>query len=363
VTFLMDDIDTAVLDKLVDPKDLRELPDGEPVDGLLVGQHRYYWPMRDLMTAEVLAISSMDISIEFPCERAVLERLVQDGNAVAKQYIEAAADYYDRIPVAVPRVEAPLDKAMEVRTWIRDAISFRRFKSGRWQPVAFDPSGYRALLHAVAIFEDLKDLGAAEASPPRWYLDTPTPPYADSFLAVRAVQNLLGRRLPAFEIQDDPAALSGILEVRERRKGELRAFREALKAKADQLHSADPDQFLGEVQKSVSALERDFQNIEKALSGRWRVPKLVFREGAVYVIVGLAAGLGALVGGPAGIPVGGVIGGALGEGVKAIFSQFGQQAGSLVAPKEGKVESATVYLFHAERSLRKRRERSRVIPG
>jgi hypothetical protein len=190
---------------LVDPRGLEGMDGNNFVEGLSVDQHRYYWPMRDLIGEEVIFVTGMDMPRpHFLVNSEIIEALLQDernapfvterfieregrywiregsetaeieallrieGAApLARQYVLSASRYYDAVAGDSTAI-SPEAKAIEVRNWIGDALVRRR----GWAQVALNPHGLAALLATETLFEDLRRLGCDDDDRERetkWY--------------------------------------------------------------------------------------------------------------------------------------------------------------------------------------------------
>jgi hypothetical protein len=375
---------------LVNPKKLQGRDGNEPEGGLSVDQHRYYWPMRDLIGEEVILVTGMDMSRpHFIVNSEIVEALLQDernapfvaerfieregrywlreghetaeieallhieGAApLARQYVLSASRYYDAVAGDSAAI-SPEAKAMEVRNWIGDALVRRR----GWAQVALNPHGLAALLAAETLFGDLRRLGCDDEDRERetkWYGGHLTPPSpTSSYVAMRVAGNLLQKELHSFALRDprDPEALSEILRVREKYRSECEAFRTAMLDASRNMQWETPRELIQRADDYVRQVEPAYSELTRAMADRWRTPKLVFRKGGVLVTTGVVAGLGFLIAGHIGAAVGGTVGNSLGEGVRAIMERLGDDA---TAPKETipmPTNKAMAYLFHTRQAL------------
>ena len=363
VTFLMDDIEPQYISdkyrepgtppvRLRSPEELAGMDASELVDGLTVEQHRYYWPMRDLMREEVIVISSTDLGPMIGSEpRRQLQALLDQGAPRALEYKGYAERFHDSCTPVEQRSRGSLDKAMAVYSWIRLALSWRP----GWERVTLHPEAYRSLLSSLEVFPELLQLhlagevdGAGGASQPE----------AQSYLAMRLVGTLLEEELNSYALEDDPRALSEILEVRRKHAADLQAFR-ATMAEATRewsLADADPRVVPGKVESYIRKVHPGFERTRRALSDRRRIPKLILRKGGAMIAVGACAGIGAALGtalaGPLGTVAGAGIGAAAPEAFKALFSALGNEVADHFRPEGTSIDKSLVYLFHATKALR-----------
>jgi hypothetical protein len=377
VTFLMDDIEESSLAPggLRGPIELRDRPGNELVGGLLVEQHRYYWPMRELMREGVIAISSMDMGGigRVDEDRRRLQELLDGGHDLAVEYVAAASRYHDRMRTVEDR-SSDVERAVEVRYWIEDALRFLQWPGRRgWEQVTLDPDGYVALLAALRLFPGLRRLDAAGRVDAQGRV-RPAP--AESYVPMTVVATLLRDGLPTFATDGDPEALAEILEVRRKRSAELRAFREAMLEAAGRVTAADTELWRvpAEARRYVESLRPAFAETRRALSDGWRLPKLVLRKAGAVVAAGVAIGAAAYAESALAGSAAALAAGALGpEVVKAIKGSLdadgateawretlakgreglGDRLAGAVAGKEAVVETSMAYLFHAQEALRR----------
>jgi hypothetical protein len=377
VTFLMDDIEESSLAPggLRGPIELRDRPGNELVGGLLVEQHRYYWPMRELMREGVIAISSMDMGGigRVDEDRRRLQELLDGGHDLAVEYVAAASRYHDRMRTVEDR-SSDVERAVEVRYWIEDALRFLQWPGRRgWEQVTLDPDGYVALLAALRLFPGLRRLDAAGRVDAQRRV-RPAP--AESYVPMTVVATLLRDGLPTFATDGDPEALAEILEVRRKRSAELRAFREAMLEAAGRVTAADTELWRvpAEARRYVESLRPAFAETRRALSDGWRLPKLVLRKAGAVVAAGVAIGAAAYAESALAGSAAALAAGALGpEVVKAIKGSLdadgateawretlakgreglGDRLAGAVAGKEAVVETSMAYLFHAQEALRR----------
>jgi hypothetical protein len=377
VTFLMDDIEESSLAPggLRGPIELRDRSGDELVGGLLVEQHRYYWPMRELMREGVIAISSMDMGGigRVDEDRRRLQELLDGGHDLAVEYVAAASRYHDRMRTVEDR-SSDVERAVEVRYWIEDALRFLQWPGRRgWEQVTLDPDGYVALLAALRLFPGLRRLDAAGRVDAQRRV-RPAP--AESYVPMTVVATLLRDGLPTFATDGDPEALAEILEVRRKRSAELRAFREAMLEAAGRVTAADTELWRvpAEARRYVESLRPAFAETRRALSDGWRLPKLVLRKAGAVVAAGVAIGAAAYAESALAGSAAALAAGALGpEVVKAIKGSLdadgateawretlakgreglGDRLAGAVAGKEAVVETSMAYLFHAQEALRR----------
>lgn len=395
VTFLMDDIEAQYISdkyqqpgtppvRLRSPDELAGMNANEFVDGLTVEQHRYYWPMRDLMKEEVIVISSADMApIDLPKEVydlvaaedlqaglspkpfkteddpwRCLQAQLDSGNKHALEYETYASSFYDTYMPAERRTLSSFDKAIEVRGWIHHALLYRP----GWQRVTLHPDGYCALMSALDVFPDLLQLFI------RTRIDgsgRPSQPPAQSYLATRVVGTLLEEKLHSFALEDDPNALSEILKLRQKYASDLQAFRAKMAQATNEWNlETDLTNMPGKVEGYIQTVRPEFEHTRRALSDKMRIPKLVLRRSGALISIGACAALGGAAGsfaGPlgtaAGAKAGGAIGAAASEALKAFFPALGEEVADKVKPKDVSIDKSLVYLFHAEEDLRRRHGR------
>ncbi|MEM7022338.1 MAG: hypothetical protein AAF637_07055 [Pseudomonadota bacterium] len=373
VTFLMDDIEGRYVSddpryrqpgvprvRLHSSAELAGVPDDEFIDGLTAEQHRYYWPMRDLMREHVIIITAKGFRSSGPEEaeelRALALALVDQQHPQHREAIDyqgAAIRYFD-LMVDNGSETSVEEKPRAVYRWIRDALQSER--SG-WQRVMLDPSAFIAFQKALQLFPSLYRIHARHRFERGSGPGTP-----ETLLAAKVTADLLQARLPTYAVTD-PAALSEILTVRERRRSELEAFRTRMMEAANELQLAQlgPDELAARVDGYVRKLRPVFDETARALSDRWRVPKLVLRESGAVVAAGLLVGLGAAAGSVVAGPAGGLVGSALAgataaganESIKRLFADVGNAAAAVVGTNGGPADASLSFLFHAERAVRR----------
>jgi hypothetical protein len=368
VTFLMDDIEPQYISdkyqqpdtppvRLRSPEELAGMDADEFVDGLTVEQHQYYWPMRDLMKEEVIVISSTGLGPMIgPEPGKQLQTLLDQKNEMALDYEIYANQFYDSYTPEEQHNLTRFDKAMEVHSWIKYALQWRR----GWQRVTLHHNAYRSLLSALHVFPDLHQLfleGEVDKSGKASQLP------AQSYLAMRVLGTLLEEKLHSFALEDDPNALSEILKVRQKYVADLQAFHAKMAEAANEWESLDTDlgNIPGKVESYIQKVRPEFEHTRRALSDKLRIPKLVLRKGGALIVIGACAGIGVAIGtalaGPAGTGAGATAGGTLGaaapEALKSIFAELGKQAADKVKPKDVSIDKSVLYLFHAEKALRR----------
>jgi hypothetical protein len=377
VTFLMDDVEESSLAPggLRGPIELRGRPPDELVGGLLVEQHRYYWPMRELMREGVIAISSMDLGglRRVDEDRRRLQALLGEGHDLAIEYVAAASRLHDRMSPAEGR-SSDVERAVDVRYWIEDALRFLQWPGRRgWEQVTLDPDGYVALLAAQRLFPELRRLDAA-GRVDRDRRVRPAP--ADSYVPMTVVRTLLRDGLPTFTTDGDPEALAEILEVRRKRSAELQAFRRAMLDAAERVKAADTELWRvpEHAARYVATLRPAFEETRRALSDGWRAPKLVLRKAGAVVAAGVAIGAAVYAESAIAGSAAAVTAAALGpEVVKAIKGSLdadaaqeawretlatgreglGERVAGALVGKEAVVDTSMAYLFHAQEALRR----------
>lgn len=366
VTFLMDDIEPRYISdkatyqqsdappvRLRSPKELAGMDPNDVVDGLLVEQHRYYWPMHDLMKEEVIVISSWDMGpLELPEHRQELQTLLSQKNELALEYQTSASRYYDYMSIT-PSSLSDFEKAMELRSWIKHALMQLDFPNRRgWEQVTLHPDGYVALLTALALFPELRQL-SRESRVDKSGKVRHKP--SESYTAMRVVGTLLRDELDSFTLEDDPEALTEILEIRRRYSSELQTFRQAMIKAAKGMQDKDTDlwHLPEEVDEYVTTVRSVFEQTRRAMSDPLRIPKLIFKKGGSLFIGGLAAFVGAAVAGPSGAMFVGTVGAGIAESIKTMTKNLGVQASKKLESSNAHVEDKSmVYLFHAQKALR-----------
>jgi len=386
VTFLMDDIEPVYVVEprresgrdphptLRPPVELVGMRSDELVDGLTVEQHRYYWPLRELMQEGVVAITAADLHM-YRSVAPALRAMTASGDKVALEYVEAASAYYDAVTLgaggAASRLGAPpesgLGKAEAVYSWISHAL-VRAATPARqgWQWVTLHPHGYVALLSALALFPELCHLerrGQVDASGKvRPLEDTP-------YLAMRVIAQLLEAELSTYVLASDPGALAEVLRIRERYRDELGEFRATMtEAAVKFLRNArgEPRSVIAQASEYVEMLRPVFDRTNRALSDHFRAPRLVLRQGGSLIATGLLAGLGGAAGallGPEvatmgsvvlGGAVSAVIAGAATKSIEQAFQRLGEKTADQVASvRTAPAEASLVYLFHARKAIQR----------
>ena len=363
VTFLMDDIEPQYIDekykqpdmqpvRLWSPDELAGMEPNEFVDGLSVEQHRYYWPMRDLMKEEVLAISSSGLGpLAGEEPRQKLKVLLEQNNEMALAYESYANQFYNVYMPFEQRSLTRLDKAMEVYSWINYAL---RWRPG-WQRVTLHPNAYRSLLASLSVFPELLQL----------YLDSEidrsgraSMPPAQSYLAMRVVGTLMEEKLNSFVLKDDPNALSEILEVRQKYSAELQAFRAKMAEATNEWALVDTDvkDVPAKVEGYIQKVYPEFESTRRVLSDKSGNGQLLLRKGGTWILIGACAGIGAALGtafGPTGTIAGGTLGAAAPDFFKAIFKKLGEEGAKKLEPESVTIDKSLVYLFHVETALSK----------
>jgi hypothetical protein len=171
ITFLMDDIEPRFISAqpiselhdrpvaLHSPAELKGVPDEQFVDGLTAEQHRYYWPMRDLMRDGVIVITSMDLSMVPPEELAPLHEAFRDHqhpkHRVAVDFRSSAVAYFD-LMAPTPSGATEDEKARDVYRWFRDAL----LRSAGWRPALLHPTSFIAFKAALELFPALYEIHA-----------------------------------------------------------------------------------------------------------------------------------------------------------------------------------------------------------
>ena len=359
VTFLMDDIDTP--DRLIDPKLLEGRPDEDFEGGLQVAQHRYFWPMRDLMNEEVIVISWRDTGGEMGSPRLMkikqdFEALLKDEDKLALEYLDSSARYYDLITGYTDVSGNAIGKAFAVRGWIQNALSFRRHQHG-WKNVTLHPDGQRSLVAAITLFDDLRRLVCAGDTnrEAKWY-DSPNEMQDGHYVAMRVMAEVLRNELHSFTVGKDPQALSEILEVRHKRRDEFEAFRQAMLEAEQQFSGLTSSELVKATENYVAKVTIEFENMKNLMSDRWRTPKLVLRKTGTLLAVGISVFVGSSLGAMAGGPVGAVIGGTTtGTAAAKMIEEMIKETGKQVAGPMGKdgtpIQPSLTYLFHAQKAL------------
>ncbi len=363
VTFLMDDIEPQYIDekykqpdmqpvRLWSPDELAGMEPNEFVDGLSVEQHRYYWPMRDLMKEEVIAISSTGLGPMIGGEpRENLEALLNQKNEMATAYVSYASQFYDASTPPEEHDQSRLDKAMHVYSWINHTLRWRR----GWQRVTLHPNAYRSLLASLSVFPELLQL----------YLDSEidrsgraSMPPAQSYLAMRVVGTLMEEKLNSFVLKDDPNALSEILEVRQKYSAELQAFRAKMAEATNEWALVDTDvkDVPAKVEGYIQKVYPEFESTRRVLYDKSGNGQLLLRKGGAWILIGACAGIGAALGtafGPTGTIAGGTLGLAAPDFFKAIFKKLGEEGAKKLEPESVTIDKSLVYLFHVETALSK----------
>ena len=171
VTFVNDDV--GVRDKLVDPATLTGCDPDSFVEGFAVQQHRYYWPMRELIQEGVISLRPMETTMmpmtlrhPFTGELQIgwkdrFQEMLDREDPRARKFLYVANRYHRFIVPPSPNSkdepigDAPsidISNALEVALWTRDAI--RRRSTGQ-RRVAIHPEGQVAMDLAIEIFEDI----------------------------------------------------------------------------------------------------------------------------------------------------------------------------------------------------------------
>jgi hypothetical protein len=193
VTFLMDDIQSCELGKLRSPQELEGMGDDVNVDGLFPKQHRYFWPMRDLMREGVIAISSQDLGpfVNVSEVDEALDNPIHGDHKLARRFMTAAAEYHRYLKGDTDLTDR--DKAEEVYSWIRNTIDWINRRKG-YNPVFVHPAGFAAFKWALELFPDQLDQLwiKAKLSP-----DAPDPvDEGASTLAIAFMRDMLKKGLP-----------------------------------------------------------------------------------------------------------------------------------------------------------------------
>lgn len=363
VTFPMDDIEPQYVSdeyrspgtppvRLRSPNELEGMEANEFVDGLTVEQHRYYWPMRDLMAEEVICISAIDLFLDKPGYEQTLRQLLRENDPLAHEYLNAASGYYDFM-VEEQNTLSRFEKALKVRDWIKGALSLQR---KGWEQVTIHPAGYVALLSALKLFPDLFQLSLESKVDRSGHVRRSA---AASYLAPRTVGTILQSELDSLTLEGDSEALSEILEVRQKYASELQEFRikmiEAVKdwrlAEMDLSHVPDA------VDDYIYTVQPTFAQTRRALSDKLRVPKLIFEKGGAVFMSAVGVGVGAYTGTMAAGPIGTVAGAAFGattaEALKSFFGDLGKKLSEEFGANKVSIDKSMVYLFHAQKALRR----------
>jgi hypothetical protein len=180
---------------------------------------------------------------------------------------------------------------------------------------------------------------------------------------MRVVGTLLEEELNSFILEDDPNALSEVLEVRQKYASDLQAFRAEMLEATNEWGLVDSDlrDMPGKVESYIEKVRPAFEHTRRALSDTLRIPKLILRKGGALILIGACAGIGAVIGtalaGPLGTIAGATAGGGVGvaapEAFKSSFEELGKEAGDKVKPKDVSIDKSLVYLFHAQEALRR----------
>jgi len=386
ITFLMDDIEGRYVSedpsyqiagqppvRLHSPQELSGVPDTEIIDGLTAEQHRYYWPMRDLMSEGVIAITSKDLGWLGPKEVKELDELqhvIDDQKHPqhwqALDYLSAASRYYDIMTNGRNNIHDS-EKARKIYLWIKDSLSIRQ--SG-WQRVMLDPSAFIVVQKAIQLFPSLHAMHINHRFDDKGALGQ-----GEALLATTVTADLLNERLPTYALADDPAALSEILTVRERRRNELEAFRSRMMEAANdlQLSHLDADQLVERVANYARRVRPLFKETSRALGDKWHFPKLIFRKvGAILtqgVLVGLGTVAAAYAAGPAaalfGFGFSNIVGKEIGEtlvkatsegvgdGLKEVIGEVGAETSKVLSgSNKQRVDASLAFLFYADKDLK-----------
>jgi hypothetical protein len=248
-------------------------------------------------------------------------------------------------PAPAPVALSDFEKAIKVRSWILHALSFPGRRG--WEHVTLHPHGYVALLAALQLFPELAQRSReSKVGDSKKVRHKPS----ESYTAMRVAGELLRDELPSFTLEDDPEALTEILEVRQRYASELQEFRQTMikATKEMQRPGVDIWDLPEEVDTYITTIRPVFEQTKRAMSDPLRVPKLIFNKWGSLFIGGLAAVTGAFTAGPAGALIGGPVGTGITEGIKAVTQNVGDQ----ISKKDAHVEDKSlVYLFHSQRAL------------
>jgi hypothetical protein len=184
--------------------------------------------------------------------------------------------------------------------------------------------------------------------------------------ACALTERLIKGSLPTY-VLEDPAALSEVLKIRERRRAELEAFRHGMQEVANniQLGELDADGLCASITNEVGRLHSVFAETRKALADKWRLPKLLLRRSGATVAVGLTAAIGAAAGT---LATGGLELEVLKEFVQEIVKEAVKKGAESIGayskstPLHGiSAEASLAYLFGAAQDLRKIAP-ARVVP-
>src|SRR5262245_18640814 len=174
---------------------------------------------------------------------------------------------------------------------------------------------------------------------------------------MRVVGTLLEEQLNSFALEDRNA-LSEILNVRQKYAADLQRFRAKMAEATNTWELLDTDlrDMPAKVESYIQNVRPEFEQTRRAVSDQVRIPRLVLRKLGALITIGVCAGIGAAVGtllGPAATAAGAGLGAAAPEAFKSFFGELGKDTAEKVKPKDVSIDKSVLYLFRAEKALRR----------
>ena len=370
VTFVNDDV--GVRDKLVDPATLTGCDPDSVVEGFVVQQHRYYWPMRELIQEGVISLrpmqsTMMPMTLHHPVTGELqigwkdrFQEMLDREDPRARKFLYVANRYHRFIVPPSPNSkdepigDAPsidISNALEVALWTRDAI--RRRSTGQ-RRVAIHPEGQVAMDLAIEIFEDInKEMRPTDPDTADWIRqDQERDPgkldnYPDA-VALGLAQQIMAPAMPTFCVDQDPSRLAEILKIRDKRKDELGAFREMMQQSEARLLATAPEFRREAMRDFVLSKLAEFKTVSTALSRPGYATRLRLSKYGGLIGTMISSALSAMIPGAGATTF--LAQGALGA-AKGAMSQGVKSTVSAALPSE---EVPWVsYLFYAKNAVAK----------
>ncbi|RYH07775.1 hypothetical protein [Tropicimonas sp. IMCC6043] len=363
VSFLNDDVRSAA--DLVDPTTMTGCGPKDVVEGLLVEQHRYYWPFREILSEGVISLCPIEIQfhifsppppppgIKVPVKsprgwRSIIDERLTQGDEVAKSFVAIGARYFDLVGEKDQSME-DIDKALWVAAWTKDALRYRARGQKR---VAIHPDGQTAMELSIALFNDVEELVSKRTEARLdWQNVPPDRGKKDGFgdlVGLGLITKVLEKILPTFSIDGDPSRLSEILEVRHQRADELRVFRQFVMEAEEKFAVADVQEREDAAREFILESNQLFEDLEKALSDPNRKLKLRASKFGGVLIAGISGAVGGAIAAlnPA---AGTVLGEAVAGATEGTISHMLDKASDSLETRE--VHPGLSYLFYAKEAM------------